>query len=117
MNVEEFREYCLNKAFVEEGMPFGESTLVFKVAGKIFALCGLDAPNLSVNLKCEPEQAIAYREQFSEIQPGYHMNKKHWNTVDFESDLPESFLKQMIDDSYHLVLKSLSQKKRNELKL
>lgn len=117
MHIEELREYCLNKPQAEESMPFGEAALVFKVAGKIFALCRLETCPLLVNLKCDPQIAMQYRAAFEAIQPAYHMNKNHWNTVDFEGGLTEDFLKQLIDDSYDLVIKALSKQKRMELDL
>ena len=115
MNIEDFREYCLSKPETSESFPFDESTLVFKVAGKIFALTDINEPNFKVNLKCNPEKAIELRELYSEVQPGYHMNKKHWNTIDFDGSLREKILKEMIDDSYWLVVESL--KKEDKLRL
>ena len=110
MNIESFREYCLAKPGVTEELPFGPDTLVFKVMGKMFALTGVDELTMSANLKCDPERSIELREMHSEIQPGYHMNKQHWNTVDFEGSLPEKMLKELIDHSYDLVVKSLPKK-------
>ena len=81
MDIESIRDYCLAKKEVDESFPFGETTLVFKVKGKIFLLAGLDNPVLQFNVKCDPEKAIEWREQFAAVQPGYHMNKKLWNTV------------------------------------
>jgi len=98
--------------FVEEGFPFGPDTLVFKVKSKIFAITSLNAEFLKVNLKSDPVKAIVLREQYEEIQPGFHMNKKHWNTVNFESRLSDKFLKELINDSYKLVCKSLPLKDR-----
>ncbi len=115
MDIESFRTYCLAKKGVEETFPFGEETLVFKVMGKIFAITGLDSVRFTVNLKCDPEWAPELREQHEEIQPGYHMNKKHWNTVDFEGSLNGSFLRELIDHSYDLVVKSLPKKERDLL--
>ncbi len=115
MHIEAFREYCLAKPGVEESFPFGDTTLVFKVMGKIFALTGLDDELFKVNLKCDPGRAQQVREQFPQIQPGFHMNKKHWNTVEFENGLEESLLADLIDHSYQLVVKSLSKKLRDEL--
>ncbi len=115
MNIEEFRTYCLSKKAVEESFPFDEFTLVFKVMGKMFALIGLKNDNFSVNLKCDPEKAIEWRESFPEIQPGFHMNKKHWNTVSFEGSLDDSFLVELIDLSYDLVVAKLPLKVRKEL--
>src|SRR6516164_7887063 len=104
MDVESIREYCLTKDAVEEGFPFGETTLVFKVKGAIFLLIGLDNPVLQFNVKCDPEQAIEWREQYAAVQPGYHMNKRHWNTVIVDGSIPSRVLRQMIDDSYRLVV-------------
>ncbi len=87
-------------------MPFGNETLVFKVGGKIFLLASLDNPQ-SFNVKCDPEKAITLREQYSEIIPGYHMNKKHWNTVFYNQSLPELLLLELVDHSYNLVFSSL----------
>ena len=116
MYFEEFREYCLRKPFVTEGFPFDQSTIVFKVGGKLFFLADIDQFT-SVNLKAEPEKAIEQRERYSGIVPGYHMNKKHWNTVQVHSDVPMDVLFQMIDDSYDLVYASLSKKIKHELTL
>jgi predicted DNA-binding protein (MmcQ/YjbR family) len=102
MNIESLREYCLSKPDVTEGFPFGESTLVFKVKGKIFALANLDG-DLSVNLKCEPAYALELREKYSSVIPGYHMNKKHWNTVLLDGSVPDSEIFSWIDHSYSLV--------------
>lgn len=114
MNFEDFREYCLRKPFVSEGFPFDKKTLVFKVDGKMFALADIDVFN-SINLKADPENAIEMRELYNSVQPGYHMNKKHWNTVFVNSDLPQELIFQMIDESYNLVFLSLSKKRRDEL--
>jgi predicted DNA-binding protein (MmcQ/YjbR family) len=111
MHIESLREYCLLKKGVDEGFPFDNNTLVFKVMGKMFALTGID-PGDKVNLKCDPAIALELREQYPEIQPGYHMNKQHWNTVRLDGSLEESLLKRMIDDSYQLVVDSLPKKDR-----
>ena len=103
MNVESVREYALAKADVEEGLPFGPETLVFKVAGKIFLLMSLDADPLQFNVKCDPDRAIELRDQYSGVLPGYHMNKKHWNTILVDGTLTTKQLKEMIDHSYTLV--------------
>lgn len=112
VNIEELRDYCLAKPGVTEGFPFGEDTLVFKVE-KIFLITGLDQP--SFNVKCDPEKAIELREQFSEVTPGYHMNKKHWNTVRTDGSLTNKQLREMIDHSYDLILKSLPKKLQAEI--
>jgi predicted DNA-binding protein (MmcQ/YjbR family) len=101
--VEELRAYALKKGNVEEGFPFGEGALVFKVKGKMFLLISLDADPLWFNVKCDPEKAIQWREEYSCVQPGYHMNKKHWNTVVIDGSLRNRQLMEMIDDSYRLV--------------
>jgi predicted DNA-binding protein (MmcQ/YjbR family) len=115
MDIGTVRDYCLAKAAVEEGFPFDETTLVFKVRGKIFLLTSLDNPVLQFNVKCDPEKAIEWREQFAAVQPGYHMNKKMWNTVIVDGSIPGRVLRQMIDDSYQLVVMSLPKKSREGL--
>ncbi len=117
MNIEELREYCLSKPQVTEGFPFDETTLVFKVGGKLFALTGLNRTPAAVNLKCDPEYALELRDSYENILPGYHMNKKHWNTVEYEYNLSDKLLKELIDHSYDLVVKSLTKKVRTELNL
>jgi len=102
MNIETIREYCISKKGVTEGFPFGEDTLVFKVNGKIFALANLDG-ELSINLKCDPAFAIELRELYSSVTPGYHMNKKHWNTVILDGSVPDKEIFEWIDHSYDLV--------------
>ncbi len=116
MNIEEFRHYCLAKKGVEEAFPFDEVTLVFKVMGKMFALVGLERDIFQVNLKCDPERAMELREEYpDEIFSGYHMNKKHWNTVLFEGNLSEKLLKKLTDHSYELVVKGLKKSTRELL--
>lgn len=115
MNIEEFRNYCLSKKGVTEEFPFNETTLVFKVMGKMFALTGLNAEEFRVNLKCDSEYSIELREEYGDIIPGYHMNKKHWNTVYFENGLETDFLCQLIDHSYDLVVKKLKKADREFL--
>lgn len=112
MHIEEFRAYCLAKDHVTEEFPFGPDTLVYKAMGKMFALTGLDNPTFLVNLKSDPEKSILLRDEYPEIVPGYHMNKKHWNTVNFEGNLSLKMLKQLIDESYFLVLNSIPKKHR-----
>ena len=111
MNIESLRRYCLNLKHAEETLPFGPDTLVYKVGGKMFALTGLDEEECSVNLKCDPEHAIELREEYPDhIFPGYHMNKRHWNTVFVERGLPEKLIFQLIDQSYSLVMATLPRK-------
>src|SRR6476660_1489789 len=107
MDLEVFREYCLKKAGVTEGTPFGEDVLVFKVAGKIFALASLDEVPTTVNLKCDPDLALELRDRYEQVRPGYHMNKKHWNTIEIEAGIPDAEIRKMIDHSYELVAKKL----------
>lgn len=114
MNIEELRDYCLSKPFATEDFPFGDQTLVFKVGSKIFLLIGLDSGD-RFNAKCDPERAIELREQYTEVIPGFHMNKKHWNTVYMNGSLSFSLLKELIDHSYDLVFRSLSNKQRELL--
>ena len=103
MHIEDFRTYCLKKPGVDEAFPFGEDTLVLRVKGKIFAITGLDQEDFRVNLKCDPQYAIELRDRYTQIIPGWHMNKKHWNTVYFEEGLPDDLLRSLIDHSYDLV--------------
>jgi predicted DNA-binding protein (MmcQ/YjbR family) len=103
MNIETLREYCLSKPDVEESLPFGPDTLVFKTAGKIFLLASLDSEQLQFNVKCDPEKAIELREEFECVIPGYHMNKKHWNTILVDGSVPGKKIKEWIDHSYDLV--------------
>lgn len=112
MNIEELREYCLNKPGVTEELPFGPDTLVFKTGGKIFLLVGLDQVNtLRFNAKCDPEYALLLREKYIDtVIPGYHMNKKHWNTVYCNQQLSDKQLFELIDHSFELVKKSLPKK-------
>ncbi len=103
MNIEEIRDYALAKPGSEESLPFGNDTLVFKVNGKIFLLMGLDAKPIQFNVKCDPDRAIELREQHACIIPGYHMNKKHWNSVIVDGSLSNKELKEQIDHSYTLI--------------
>lgn len=114
MDIETLRNFCLDKPAVTESFPFGEDTLVFKVGGKIFLLTGLAAGN-SFNVKCDPERAIELREQYHEVQPGYHMNKRWWNTVYTDGRLTDKQLYEMIDHSYQLVVNRLPKKNREEI--
>ena len=103
MDVEILREYCLAKKGATESFPFGEDTLVFKAKEKIFALVNLDG-DLSINLKCDPGLAIELRERFSAVTPGYHMNKKHWNTIILDGTVPDKEVFSWIDHSYNLII-------------
>lgn len=103
MNIEELRDYCLSKPLAEEGFPFGEETLVFKVKNKIFLLTSLEKQPVQFNVKCDPEKAIELREKYSCVLPGYHMNKKLWNTIIVDGTLSAQQLKGFIDHSYELV--------------
>lgn len=114
MNIEEFRDYCLAKKGVTETFPFDEVTLVFKVMGKMFALCGLDHVPLRINLKCDPERAIDFREEHDGIIEGWHMSKKHWNTV-YLDQLAPKLLTELIDHSYDQVVSKFTKKLKAEL--
>ena len=107
MDLAEFRDYCLIKPGASEETPFGPDVLVFKVGGKMFALAALDAVPTTVNLKCHPDLALDLRDRYEQVKPGYHMNKKHWNTVEIEGGIPAGELRKMIDHSYQLVVESL----------
>ncbi|MGB0390290.1 MAG: MmcQ/YjbR family DNA-binding protein [Salibacteraceae bacterium] len=115
MNIEEFREYCLAKPATSESTPFDQNTLVFKVHGKMFSLTGIQE-FASINLKCDPEYAIQLREENEGIQPGYHMNKTHWNTVLTDGSVTDELLLELIDHSYDLVVRGLRKKVRESLK-
>lgn len=118
MNIQQYFDYCLSKKGVTEHFPFDEDTLVFKVGGKMFALSSLkewESGHPSVNLKCDPEKAEQLRADYDAVKPGYHMSKIHWNTVAFGSDAPDKMICGLIDDSYELVVKSLTKKARAEL--
>jgi predicted DNA-binding protein (MmcQ/YjbR family) len=115
MNPENLREYCINLPGVTEEFPFDEQTLVFKVKGKIFALTNVDSFT-SINLKCDPERAVELREQHEGILPGYHMNKKLWNTVLLDGTVADKLLQELMLHSYQLVVTGLPKKLREELK-
>ncbi len=114
MNVEDIRLYCLKKKAVTESFPFDDTTLVFKVANRMFVLVNL-RDNQSVNLKCDPDKALELREHYSAVLPGYHMNKKLWNTVILDNSVSDKLIKEWIDDSYYLVVENLPKKLRQEL--
>jgi len=112
MHVEEIRDYCLSKQNVDESFPFDNETLVFKVHGKIFLLLSLNQSPPRFNVKCNPDQAIELRNYYSCVQPGYHMNKKHWNTIFCDGSVSQKILISWIDHSYQLVLASIPKKRR-----
>ncbi len=114
MNIEDIRLYCINKKGVTESFPFDDTTLVFKVMNKMFALLNLKS-NHSINLKCDPDKAIVLREHYTSVMPGYHMNKKLWNTVLLDDSIPDSLIKEWIDDSYDLIVTGLPKKVREEM--
>lgn len=114
MNIENFRTYCLIKKGVTEEFPFDEETLVLKVMGKMFALANVNDFS-SINLKCDPENAVELREKYAAVQPGYHMSKKHWNTVLIDGSIPDKILRQWIDDSYQLVVAGLTKTQKTAL--
>lgn len=114
MNIEDLREYCIRKKYTSESFPFDETTLVFKVKDKMFALMPTEG-TLSINLKCNPEKAIDLRERHTAVKPGYHMNKKLWNTVEIDESIDDNLLKEWIDDSYRLVVEKMPKKDRTEL--
>jgi predicted DNA-binding protein (MmcQ/YjbR family) len=109
------RAYCLSKNEVTEETPFGPDVLVFKVAGKMFALTGIDDHPTTVNLKCDPERSIDLRERYEAVRPGYHMNKTHWNTVVLDGSIADSELRELIDHSYTLIVQSLKKADRERL--
>ncbi len=115
MNIESIRGYCLSKVAVTEGFPFDEITLVFKVMGKMFLLTNLDG-DLSVNIKVDPEKAVSLREEYEAVIPGYHMNKKTWNTVNIDGSISDIILYDWIDDSYNLIINNLTNKQKAELR-
>ncbi|MBI5105678.1 MAG: MmcQ/YjbR family DNA-binding protein [Solirubrobacterales bacterium] len=115
MDAAALREHLLSFPGAEETFPFGEATSVFKVAGRMFALSQLGADALRVSLKCEPALAQALRTTHPAVLPGYHLNKRHWNTVVLDGSLPEQMVKDMIEDSYDLVVSALPASRRSEL--
>ena len=112
MNIEEIRDYCLSLKGAEECFPFDETTLVMKVRGKIFAFIPLEYTDVQINLKCDPDLAIELREKYAAVQPGYHMNKKYWNTVFISSEITGKQLKDWIKHSYDEVIKGLPKSQR-----
>jgi predicted DNA-binding protein (MmcQ/YjbR family) len=116
MNIETIIEYCLTKKGAVEDFPFDEETLVFKVGGKMFALIPLEKIPLQINLKCDPEKALELREQFEDVQPGWHMSKKYWNTIILDGNIRWNDLKEWIDHSYDEVVKGLKKSERDKIK-
>lgn len=115
MNIEELHRFCVSLKGAEETFPFDNTTLVMKVGGKIFALIPLDTAETSISLKCEPEKALILRDEYPTVQPGYHLSKKHWNTIYMDVSIDEELLKTWIIDSYKLVVTGLPKKQREEL--
>lgn len=114
MDIEIIRNYCLNKKGTDEGFPFNEETIVFKVMGKIFLLTNIELTD-SINLKCDPETAIDWRERYDAVKPGFHMNKTHWNTVELDGSIPDNKILEMIDHSYDMVVKGLKKADKEKL--
>ena len=114
MNIEEIREYCIAKRAVTESFPFDETTLVFKVMNKMYCLLGLD--DMRISLKNDPEKNIELRAHYPAIITGYHLSKPHWNTISIDGTVPPKVLKELIDESYELIVKSLPKKKQEEFK-
>lgn len=114
MNIEEYRDYCLSLPATTEGFPFDDKALVFKVCNKMYALTNIEN-FASINLKCDPEYALELREQYPAVRPGYHMSKKHWNTIDLDGSISNKLLQEWIKHSYDLVVKGLPKKVRVEL--
>jgi len=114
MNIELFRHHCISKKGVTEEFPFDNQTLAFKVGSKIFTLTNVELFT-SINLKCDPEEAMALREKYAGVLPGYHMNKKHWNTIVVDGSIPDKLIFGWIDDSYQLVINSLSKKQQSNI--
>lgn len=110
MHIDNIREYCLSKKAVTESFPFDSKTLVFKVGGKIFTLAALESIPLKINLKCDPERALDLREKYESVQGGYHSNKKYWNTIELDGEIPKEKIFTLIDHSYELVVSRLTKK-------
>lgn len=117
MNIEKLRDHCLKKNGVSEGFPFGEDVLIFKVLDKMFLGVRLAETPMTVNAKAKPERAIELREKYEAVQPGYHMNKKHWNTITLDGSIPDKTILGWIDDSYMLIASGLKKAQRAELGL
>ncbi len=115
MNIEDLQSYCHAKPGVEECFPFGDDTMVFKVMDKVFLLAGLDSVPLAFNVKCDPDMAEDLREKFDCVTPGFHMNKRHWNTIVVDDSVSDKLLQEWIDNSYNLIVNSLSKTLKKEL--
>lgn len=119
MNIEQLRAYCLNKKEVTEDFPFDDNVLVFKVLGKVFLLTGMDSwetGESAINVKCDPDRAQELRAEYQSIEPGYHMSKKHWNTIRiYKGELQPKFIMELIDHSYDMVVKGMPKKMRDQL--
>ena len=115
MEAGELRRWCLAQPGAIEDFPFGPEHSVFKVGGKIFALSALDRTPLEVSVKCEPELAVQLRDSYDAIRPGYHLNKRHWNTVTLDGSLPYDLIRDLVEDSYDLVVSALPKRKRKQL--
>jgi predicted DNA-binding protein (MmcQ/YjbR family) len=114
--LESLRHYCLDKSGAYEDFPFDHVTLTFRVKGKMFALCNINDEPLELNLKCDPELSELLREKYDAVKPGWHMNKRHWNTATLDGSLPDDEVLELIDVSYELVVKTLSKSQRETLK-
>ncbi len=114
MDVEQLRDYCLSLKAVEESFPFNETTLVFKAMGKIFIMVGLDSQPVRFNFKAKPELGLEYRERYPSVIPGYHSDKRHWNTVSLDGSVPSEELVKWVLDSYHLIISSLPKYKQKK---
>jgi len=115
MDATDLRDWCLRQPGAIEDFPFGPATSVFKVAGKMFALSRLESAPLEVSVKCEPDLAVGLRESHPAIRPGYHLNKRHWNTITLDGSLPDEFVRDLIEDSYDLVVSALPRRTREQL--
>ena len=115
MDAAELRDCCLTQTGAAETFPFGEVTSVFKVGGKVFALSALDRTPLAISLKCDPDLAVELRGGYESVSPGYHLNKRHWNTVVLGRDVPDQLVREMIEDSYDLVVSKLPKRTREQL--
>lgn len=115
MNIDIIRDHCLSLPYVTEDMPFDQTTLVFRVGGKMFALTDLEASPVSCTLKCDPERALQLREHYDSIKPGYHMNKQHWNSVYIDGDVDVALLHELIEHSYQLIHDKLTKKQKEAL--